>query len=85
MRTGLNVRTSSLTFTDDLLTSLQAESAAQIAGSLSDYSKLRQKFIDGQVKKKYDAMLHREYYTSTFIISPRERVREVQSDRVLTR
>ncbi|KAI3318576.1 heme peroxidase [Xylariaceae sp. AK1471] len=34
------------------------ESLAQIAGSLSNYSTLRQKFIDKQVKSKYDAMLH---------------------------
>ncbi len=31
---------------------------ATVAGSMSDYSRLRQRLIDGQVKKKYDAMLH---------------------------
>ncbi|KAI1112035.1 heme peroxidase [Nemania sp. NC0429] len=37
---------------------LDGQSLAQIAGSLSDYSALRQKFIDSQVRTKYDAMLH---------------------------
>ncbi|KAI1159060.1 heme peroxidase [Nemania serpens] len=37
---------------------LDGQSLAQIAGSLSDYSALRQKFIDQQVRSKYDAMLH---------------------------
>ncbi|KAH7018578.1 putative prostaglandin G/H synthase 2/cyclooxygenase 2, pgh2/cox2 [Microdochium trichocladiopsis] len=36
----------------------QPEGAAQIAGSLSDYSTNRQKFINDQVKTKYDKMLH---------------------------
>ncbi|KAK3679554.1 hypothetical protein LTR78_001115 [Recurvomyces mirabilis] len=40
---------------DRLLATLDA---ASIAGSLSDYSVLRQQFVDDQVKKKYDAMLH---------------------------
>ncbi|KAI1179312.1 heme peroxidase [Nemania sp. FL0916] len=37
---------------------LDGQSLAQIAGSLSNYSTLRQKFIDQQVRTKYDAMLH---------------------------
>ncbi|KAL9064876.1 MAG: hypothetical protein Q9157_007672 [Trypethelium eluteriae] len=37
---------------------LDGESAAQIAGNLSDYSSLRQRIIDSQVKSKYDRMLH---------------------------
>ncbi|KAL9094108.1 MAG: hypothetical protein Q9165_003523 [Trypethelium subeluteriae] len=37
---------------------LDGESAAQIAGSLSNYSSLRQQIIDSQVKSKYDRMLH---------------------------
>ncbi|KAK8929096.1 hypothetical protein H634G_03383 [Metarhizium anisopliae BRIP 53293] len=39
-------------------TGLDGQSAATIAGSLSDYSVQRQKFIDDQVKNKYDKMLH---------------------------
>ena len=38
----------------------QARDLAQIAGSFSDYSIKRQGMIDGQVKAKYDRMLHRE-------------------------
>ncbi|KAF9773376.1 hypothetical protein IL306_008836, partial [Fusarium sp. DS 682] len=41
-------------------TGLDGQSLATIAGSLSDYSVQRQKLIDGQVKDKYDKMLHRE-------------------------
>ncbi|KAF5587632.1 linoleate diol synthase [Fusarium subglutinans] len=36
----------------------KGQSLATIAGSLSDYSVQRQKLIDGQVKDKYDKMLH---------------------------
>nr|RBQ95556.1 hypothetical protein FVER53263_12540 [Fusarium verticillioides] len=39
-------------------TGLDGQSLATIAGSLSDYSVQRQKLIDGQVKDKYDKMLH---------------------------
>ncbi|KAI9667934.1 MAG: hypothetical protein M1821_000754 [Bathelium mastoideum] len=37
---------------------VDGESAAQIAGNLSNYSSLRQRIIDSQVKSKYDRMLH---------------------------
>ncbi|KAI9705161.1 MAG: hypothetical protein M1820_005308 [Bogoriella megaspora] len=40
---------------------LDGESAAQIAGSLSNYSSLRQRIVDSQVKSKYDRMLHHKY------------------------
>ncbi|KAK2616823.1 hypothetical protein QQS21_000200 [Conoideocrella luteorostrata] len=39
-------------------TGLDGQSLATIAGSLSNYSVQRQKLIDGQVKTKYDKMLH---------------------------
>ncbi|KAF5985757.1 linoleate diol synthase [Fusarium coicis] len=39
-------------------TGLDGQSLATIAGSVSDYSVQRQKLIDGQVKDKYDKMLH---------------------------
>lgn len=42
----------------------QGQSAANIAGNLSDYSTIRQQIINGQVKEKYDKMLHREQPSS---------------------
>jgi hypothetical protein len=39
-------------------TGVDNQGLATIAGSLSNYSINRQKIIDGQVKQKYDAMLH---------------------------
>lgn len=43
-----------------MLTRLQSQSAANIAGNLPDYSTIRQAIINGQVKTKYDKMLHRK-------------------------